>query len=119
MKTAKQIITGARERIADTARWTQCNYALTAGGVAVEPEAPDACRWCSKGALHAEMEDALDAVEVAQIDAQSDQNYTALDLVQSAVERLYPKKASIIGVNDHLGHAAALRVFDAAIEAAP
>lgn len=114
--TELEILTKARELIADPERWATGELARDAGGHKVPPDSPSACRWCAYGALQnfADDRDAgplLDAAEGRLADA-------ACDVLNATPEFDEDADCLIAHVNDDLGHAATLQMFDRAIEMA-
>lgn len=89
----------ARARIADPAHWTTHIEATDAVGLGCKPDDPCAVRWCALRALVAEG--------------------VHYSVQEAAWERL--RDSSVTGspasVNDDLGHAAVLAMYDQAIEA--
>ena len=51
MKTAKQILIDAKELISNPKKWTTKYWAKNEAGESVSTSAPEACQWCSWGAL--------------------------------------------------------------------
>ncbi len=97
-----QILRAARARIADELHWTPWNLARDETGRAVSPKSPRAVCWCAFGALGAEGSN-LDSIEAQAL--------------RKAAAKLF-KTESAGYVNDVLGHAAVLAMYDAAIAAA-
>jgi hypothetical protein len=93
----------ARALIADRDRWTTGSYARTAIGTKCAPDDPLAVRWCASGACLARgaADHEVSAVEVA---------------LYRAARELRGERWGPAGVNDLLGHAAVLVMYDRAIE---
>jgi hypothetical protein len=93
------ILRRARARISDPSRWTQEFYARDRAGYRTDPTSSDAVRWCSYGAVDAE-------------------------LGTSQVDQFLHLAARVLGLhspgsaNDNGDHATVLRMFDRAIELA-
>ena len=51
MKTAKQILIDAKELISNPVKWTTRFWARNAAGKPITSYSPEACQWCSWGAL--------------------------------------------------------------------
>lgn len=96
------ILRAARARIEDPKNFCTGNYATDSKGRTVRPTSRKAARWCAYGALRAE-EAVIDGPESKLLDTAS---IDLFDCVSPAT------------VNDKLGHAAVLQMFDAAIAAA-
>ncbi|MCC6224705.1 MAG: hypothetical protein IT201_14575 [Thermoleophilia bacterium] len=92
------VLRRARRRIADPERWTAHAHARDALGNVVMPNSPEATCWCAVGAVKAECQDDNRLLS---------DTYEALAAVAS------PRTP--IDVNDQLGYAAVLDMFDAAI----
>lgn len=105
--TALEVLSAARQLIADPARWTQDVAARDMAGEPVLPHARTAARWCAIGAIDRTCGQ-LDDAEQAPL-------YLAaiLQLAQ-ACEHLYD--CGTITANDHHGHAAVVAAFDLAIK---
>lgn len=107
-KDALTVLREARELISDPKRWTQNHFARDRRGEFISPIHPEAVCFCAGGAL-------------AKVDGTSFHNSEAHS---SAWEALRHASKSLFGnsdpadVNDELGHAAVLRMFDAAIASA-
>lgn len=97
------IIRAARARIADPKNWTECASARDAQGRAVSSINPKACSWCALGAV---------------LSVSHGKGNAELVALETAVDQLFPDQVFIAGVNDNLGHAAVLQMYDAAIAAA-
>jgi len=104
--TELQFARAARELISDPERWTQRAYARNSSFICVDSSSRHACCWCSLGALRKAV-------------AESGDGFTTLAYLENrlnkSANRLYPEQKNIISVNDTIGHAAALRVFDETI----
>lgn len=86
----------ARELISDPRRWTQGCYARDELGNKTLCDASDACQWCALGSL---------------LHYRAD--ISTFRLLSQAAHNIHDAKAD--SVNDRLGHAAVLKMFDAAI----
>lgn len=104
-KSLSEILTGARDRIADPKRFLRGTYAIDGRGHTVHPTDPDAVRWCSRGAIAAES-----GLPIAPHDAGTGP-YRLLD---RAAFDLFADKT--YRINDINSHADVLRMFDRAIE---
>lgn len=99
-RTPAEILRAAKARIEDPAHWTRGALARSARGMALRSARSRRARaWCASGAVRAE----------------TDQE-TIPPLLWAVARRLFDMPLVI--VNDHLGHAASLAVYDAAIAAA-
>lgn len=106
MKTNKDVLTYARNLIADPVRWTQGTYARNAEGEPVGVFADAAVCWCAVGAI-----DRAAEVLIPDFDVNP-----RLPL-QSVLYKRYGE-IGITNFNDRHTHAEVLAAFDAAIEAA-
>ncbi len=94
----------AYELIKDEDRWTQGMIARDAHGDQVLPWAPEAVRWCASGAV-----------------LSFPCSFTETDALVEAANALFPQFRlpkdfhNVVEVNDMLGHAAILQVFEKAI----
>lgn len=95
------ILRAARARIEDPKDWFQGWYAATAEGKSTGTKSADAVCWCAYGAL---------------ICAGSHEKSPEAVILEKQARRLFRK--DLIDTNDKAGHAAVLKVFDAAIAAA-
>lgn len=95
------ILRAARARIEDPKNWMRNWYALLPSGRPTRGNDPDACCWCSLGAL--------------QASGSCDTSPEAALLDECAIEMF---GEDIIDVNDGLGHGAVMEVFRVAIETA-
>jgi hypothetical protein len=102
MEAATVLLIRARERIADPSRWVQQYRAVDADRTRVDPTDPSAVRWCAMGALDAEA-------------GERPERHDGDDLWH-AQRRLYAAAGRTPEyINDELGHAAVLEMFDEAI----
>jgi hypothetical protein len=109
--TEMAIIRRAREIISEPDSWTQGESARNRSGEGVGAADYAACRWCAWGALYkAAYEMDLPGETYKRADA-------AADLLPPAWEGFF----DLVVINDTLGHAAVLSLFDKALaaEAAP
>ncbi|MCJ2067825.1 hypothetical protein MKK75_03210 [Methylobacterium sp. J-030] len=101
MTTAGGYLRAARDTLTDPAHWTKEAYARDRRGAAVASNSPEAVCWCAYGAL-----ERLGTGEIVD----------AREYLRVAADDLF--KSPPAGVNDHIGHAAVLRMYDRAIELA-
>jgi hypothetical protein len=102
----------ARDLISDESRWTQGTNAVDARGIAVHPGHPDACKWCARGAL-------LKVFGIGDLISEAPQEeraayYAVRDTLDACASAQDSTKA-MVGINDELGHAATLKMFDCGI----
>lgn len=100
--TPKEALVAARQLIADPKNFCQGTYALDAGGCAAGWSSDDAVAFCAVGAVY----------KVTRSWTPDD----ALDLLNKAAGAAFT--SSLVNVNDLLGHASVLKMFDLAIQAA-
>ena len=98
-----ETLISARALIADPTRWTRYRLARTDTGKPVEVANPAACRFCAVGAI---------ARVTGRRPVSGDESYH----LSRAAHRLFGQ--DIVNVNDILGHAEVLRVYDEAIASA-
>lgn len=101
-RTSAEILLAARARIEPIERWTQGSSAKDALGHGVRPHSPTAVCWCAYGSLDLETPYGTHAI-VAEV----------LRIFDSAAMELFGEAPH--HVNDDLGHAAVLRIYDRAI----
>lgn len=103
-----EVLSAARELIADPHRWTQATFARDAAGDDVASSAADAVAWCAWGALYRVCGRLADSPE------EPDPCLSAAErhLIRAAVD-LYDQNPE--DVNDERGHPAVLEVYDLAI----
>ena len=94
-----QIVQGARALIADEQHWCRRNLANDVNGVPIYPTSERAVKWCGLGAVIA---------AAYQLTHDFD---TANRLGHEALRPRYGA-ATVIYVNDTIGHAAVLALFD-------
>jgi hypothetical protein len=94
----------ARALIVHPDRWTTGSYARTAIGTKCAPDDPLAVRWCAIGA------------GVARGPADREVSYAVEVALYRAARELRGERWGPAGVNDLLGHAAVLVMYDRAIE---
>jgi hypothetical protein len=99
-----EILKAARALIEDPERWTQHEYAVKGDGSGTFSLDVDARQWCATGALQ--------RVLAGQIASETE----AFIILESAAQDL--DVDGIIGVNDELGHAAVMQMYNKAIEIA-
>ena len=93
--TTVEILRAARELISDPARWTRGKYGATATGNHVRGDDPQAIRWCAYGAIEKVV------------------GNSSWDAEMILSEAAHPHV--VIHINDELGHAAVLDLYDRAI----
>ena len=103
---AVEILTAARAMLAERVRWTQGEMARDAYGSPIDAEADGAVCFCAWGAFTR----ASLGWEDTPAERQAD---NAMYAAAVALFQYYPSQ-----VNDQLGHAAVLRMYDRAIELA-
>ena len=99
--TPQEILIAARAKIADEANWCQENSAVNSHRIPVHPTNSNACAWCALGAL----------------EATSPATANLRSLLYEAAYATHGLR-SVVDVNDTLGHAAVLQVYDVAIKIA-
>lgn len=104
--TTVEILVAAQELIRDPARWCQYTLAQTQDGAPTNVMSPTAVRWCTQGARYRVSR---------QGKANFDADYDALVALDMAANRLFSSTSVL--VNDNLGHATVMRMFDEAIRA--
>jgi hypothetical protein len=103
MSTA-EILKAAKALIADPERWTVREYAIKADSSPAWGYETDACKWCALGALQ--------YVLLSRVTGGTQPRL----LLDSVANGLHDE--GVTGVNDDLGHAAVMRMYDKAIELA-
>lgn len=93
----------AYELIRDESRWCQRAQAVNADGWPVPPRRPEAVRWCASGAL-------------IRAHISGDEQMA----LWRATDALFPEvgvgiSPAIVAVNDTLGHAAVMQIFEKAL----
>lgn len=112
--TIKEILIAARKLIEQPEHFTRNSYAKDVHGGSVWWDSPDIHARCAAGAIYAVVGSPLAATDVM------------LDLDRAARRQPIPNDVAyrpqrdpdVLYVNDALGHAAVLKMFDDAIEAA-
>lgn len=105
----KQVLINARALIADPAHWTRGTLACDANGRTVEWHDQSATKWCAMGAIYR-----------AAYDLVGDQR-EATRIGDEVAKTVRPNRwfgGGLPVINDARGHAAVLKVFDKALEAA-
>lgn len=102
--TTLEVLTAARELIADPGRWTQRAGARDAYGCPVPADWSGACQWCASGAVWAAIYASKESYDDAAVLA------IFAPLNREAANNL-------LAFNDTEGHAEVLAAFDRAIEA--
>jgi hypothetical protein len=100
LQAVRDALLRARERIRPESAWCQVAYALMLDGNRCLSHDDRAIRWCAEGAIRR--------------DGRSATTDAAVAALSEAAVRCHGK--TLFVVNDHLGHAAVMRVYDAAIE---
>ena len=131
MLSPKKLLENARNRIAKRENWAQGQLATTAVGSPVSATSPDACKWCSIGAIAAEAGTGLDKITCLGGEVlDSTYGYTgappeyndALRALRRSYKELFPTLPydSIAWFNDEhggtVGHEGVLKAFDHAID---
>lgn len=96
-----QVLEAARALIADPKLWTTGAAARDVAGRRVDPASLDAVCWCALGALRA-------------VDPDIDEGHQAARALRASGAKLYVLAPFL--VNDNLGHAAVLAMYDDAID---
>jgi hypothetical protein len=104
--TSREMLIEGRALIADRLQWTQGQYARTMDGSGVPARCDSAVSFCATGAL-------LRADAPSRGYAPSVVYHEADDALTQAGRELFG--VSAVAVNDDLGHAAVLRMYDRAI----
>jgi hypothetical protein len=105
----KQVLINARALIADPAHWTRGTLASTANGRQVGWHDQSATKWCAMGAIYRAAYDLVgDPKEATRIG----------DEVAKSVCPNHWLSGGLPAINDVRGHAAVLKVFDKALQAA-
>jgi hypothetical protein len=91
-----EILTAARAKIADEKNWCQEAFARDNDYDATRPKNPEACSWCSKGAIFAVVGEVL-------------RTYVYLDILEKYMEGDVPD------YNDSRTHAEVMAAWDKAI----
>ena len=109
MLTNKQVrvLQAARDLIADKSHWTTDLYAVDSRGNPAAPGARNACQFCAVGAVREATYRAYGNLGKAR---------PIIHTLYAHAANLYDGK-TLIQINDTLGHADVLRIFDAAIKA--
>jgi hypothetical protein len=102
--TLQEILIAARAKIADPAHWCQRSLAVDSRRIPIGVKHSDACAWGALGALGA-------------LEATSEYISYARALLYDAAYATHGM-LSIVIVNDELGHAAVLQMYDYAIKLA-
>ena len=127
IERTSELLSAARELIADEARWTRDWSAKRGDGMPVEPESPEATCWCALGAVRRAVHDQPDrgAAAVGEPHPLEPLAYAAERRLEGAIDILGfcpstpPNPVSRVpSVNDFLGHAAVMSMYDVAIEQA-
>jgi len=105
----KQVLINARALIADPAHWTTSTLARTADDHVVDWYDRSATKWCAQGAIYRAAYDLVgDPKEATRIGNE----------VAKSVCPTRWLRGGLPAINDARGHAAALAVFDQALQAA-
>lgn len=112
--TVLEVLEKARALIADKKRWTQREFARNRRSETVSPDDPEACRWCAAGAV-------MRVLGLAESDLYDDSAALSTHNAALAALELHARiggyNVSVADVNDSLGWAAAMNLYDRAIAA--
>lgn len=117
---AKQILCGAKDLIKDPANWTQDCDARNADGICVSPLSSSAVCWCAVGALRkVSLAPFVGNLEPIPAHATKELS-TATAVLAIAASSVRPGNGivninSIVNINDELGHAKVMEMYDRAI----
>jgi YD repeat-containing protein len=104
-----QVLINARALIAERAHWTTGTLACTANGRRVAWHDQSATKWCALGAIYRAAYDLVgDPTEATRIGNE----------VAKSVSPARWFRGGLPAINDVRGHAAVLKVFDKALQAA-
>ena len=106
------ILTKARDLIADPDNWTQGEEARDKYCFAVSPDSPEACRWCATGALLCVANSDPDILATSYKRALGRLTDCAHELMSG---HRNPYQCPIISLNDKDGHEQIMLAFDRAI----
>lgn len=101
--TVVEVLTCARELIADPKHWTKDTLARNSAGLVVDVNSPDACQYCSMGAI----------IKCAPSTDMRGVDYTAMD----ALSRVVVVPVPAFNDRDATTHDDVLAAFDKAIAA--
>lgn len=103
MSEVKEVLIKARALIENSVNWTKGAFARTAGGAMTSPNAPEACRFCSMGAVQ----------KITGFDTEAQ-----IHLYRAVGDRLWKGSNGVgaVSMNDDYGHLCVLAMFDKAIE---
>jgi hypothetical protein len=99
----KEVLIRAKSLIEDPKHWAQNYYAYSAEGTMTGVDSEDAVSWCALGATFKMTNGEADL---------------ASELLQAASVDLFSDGYDVISVNDELGHASVMQMYDKAIELA-
>jgi hypothetical protein len=106
--TPLEILSRARELIADPNKWAQEAMAFSGTKRPVDPDNELAVCWCAAGAVLA-------------VSGNEPENYANIMLLDKGIPQEFPEKhcamTRVIQYNDSASHAEVLAMFDKAIEA--
>src|SRR3989442_13897257 len=106
----KQVLINARALIADPAHWTRGTLACNVNNRKVEWHDPSATKWCAMGAIYRAAYDLVgDLQEATRI---------GNEVVVKSVSPTRWFRGGLPVINDMRGHAAVLKLFDKALQAA-
>lgn len=111
---AHDLLKRAKALIEDPMRWTQNVYARNAYGREVSELSPDACRFCSMGALHRAAGILADDEPVA---TPTQLKHALRALNEQVGQQSSRLTHSMVQFNDTSTHRAVMAVFDGAIQA--
>ena len=106
MKKHAEYLQSARDKIADPAHWTKRTFASDEFGKPCNEFSSHSVRWCALGSLR------------VACGEYSVKNYRLLDALRTKLNTIaidHFTSNGIIAVNDDLGHAAVLELYDIAI----
>lgn len=114
MKTAHEILVDARAVIAEPEHWTRRAYAINNRRQVVAPNDPEACQWCTYGAVYRALGNMPHPVS-----AGGERLAEVLGRLNRAAMQAGANGGAItLNDNPNFGHDDVLRMFDVAIEAA-
>ena len=100
MTTQAERLKRAKELIQDPAHWVQDWYARNEQDRDVNPDSPDAVKFCALGALY------------------RNEDHDIHDTLLLTGCSTYLYRMSITDANDHIGHHAVMKIYDRAIQLA-
>lgn len=103
MKDVTQVLIEAKALISNPKNWTTNYFAKDDEGFDCDPSKKAACQWCAMGAVYHIVG------KFSYLEAKEEWK-----LLAAASDSLY--RSTVVAVNDNLGHAPIMRVYDKAIE---